>query len=88
MFECDNCGECCKNISNSQELREFDRGDGVCKYLNLETNLCNIYENRPDICDVKKMYEKVYKTFYSKEQFYKLNYEACEILKEKSKMRR
>ncbi len=85
MFECDNCGECCKNIGHIEELKEFNRGDGVCKYLDFETNLCKIYDSRPDICRVDVMYEKVYKNHCSKDEFYRLNYEACEILKEKGK---
>jgi Fe-S-cluster containining protein len=85
MFKCDKCGECCRNIGNSKELKKFDRGDGVCKYLDEKTNLCKIYNNRPEICRVDLMYEKYYKKFYSKEEFYELNYKACEILKQKKR---
>ena len=31
--------------------------DGSCIYLN-KKNQCDIYENRPEICNVKKMYTK------------------------------
>jgi len=85
VFECDGCGECCKNIGHIDELKDFDRGDGICKYLDFETKLCKIYENRPDICRVDVMYKKIYKNYYSKHEFFKLNYEACKILKENSK---
>ena len=60
MFPCTNCGLCCKNIKDVKELKNFDRGDGICKYLDLETNLCTIYDTRPDICNIDKMFEKKY----------------------------
>lgn len=40
MFKCDKCGECCRHLDKSEEYRELDRGDGVCKYL--DQNLCSI----------------------------------------------
>lgn len=58
----------------------LDRGDGICRYLNLETNLCSIYETRPEVCRVDVMYEKYFKDKMSKEEFYRLNYESCKIL--------
>jgi Fe-S-cluster containining protein len=83
MFECDKCGQCCKNIGKREELKEYDRGDGICKYLDLDSNLCKIYENRPLVCRVDLMYENFYKEFYTKQEFYELNYKVCEYLKEK-----
>ena len=74
------CGECCRHINLIPELTEFDNGSGVCIYL--QGNLCSIYENRPDICNVDVMYEKKFKTKYTKEEFYKVNQDACkEIMK-------
>ncbi len=43
-FPCTSCGLCCKNITGIIELIGFDAGNGVCKFLDLETNLCKIYE--------------------------------------------
>ena len=80
MFACSMCGECCRHINLIPELTEFDNGSGVCIYL--QGNLCSIYENRPDICNVDVMYEKKFKTKYTKEEFYKVNQDACkEIMK-------
>ncbi len=80
MFDCSMCGECCRHINLIPELTEFDNGSGVCIYL--QGNLCSIYENRPDICNVDVMYEKKFKTKYTKEEFYKVNQDACkEIMK-------
>lgn len=80
-FLCDKCGLCCRNIKGIGELKNFDRGDGVCKYLNEKTNLCEIYENRPLICRVDEMYEKYFYKFYDRETYYELNYKVCKKLK-------
>jgi len=87
MFPCSGCGICCQNISKIDELKSFDLGNGVCKYLNKETNQCLIYDHRPDICNVDKMYEKEYYRFFSKEVFYRENAKVCNDLQEFYKIR-
>jgi len=72
---------CCRNIGHIFELRSFDKGDGICKYLDEDSNLCKIYHKRPDICQVDLMYKKEYYKFYTKEIFFELNYKNCELLK-------
>ncbi len=47
---CDKCGICCKNLKLSDVYINLHNGDGICRYLDLETNLCTIYENRPILC--------------------------------------
>ncbi len=79
MFPCDQCGACCRNLRLSPLYAELDRGDGVCKYLS--GNLCSIYESRPLLCRVDESYEKFFKEVMSLEDYYRLNQEACEILK-------
>ncbi|WQZ86776.1 YkgJ family cysteine cluster protein [Helicobacter pylori] len=59
-FPCTSCGLCCKNITGIIELIEFDAGNGVCKFLDLETNLCKIYESRPLICRIDEVHKKIY----------------------------
>ena len=81
MFVCTQCGLCCKNIDKVPDLKDFDLGNGVCKYLN-EYNLCTIYESRPDICNVEKMYELKFKDIMSREEYEFLNNEGCRILKD------
>lgn len=83
MFQCTKCGICCRNIDKIPELIEFHTGNGVCVHL-ADNNLCNIYPNRPDICNVDKMYELKYKALMSKEEYEKLNMEGCRILQEKT----
>lgn len=78
MFECTKCGICCRNIDKIPELSDFHKGDGVC--IHLENNLCNIYSNRPDVCNVGKMYELYYKKYMSIVEYERLNMEGCEIL--------
>ena len=82
MFKCDMCGECCRNLDKSPLYAELDSGKGVCKYLN--GNLCGIYENRPLLCRIDESYEKFFKDYISIEEYYRLNYKACNILKEHS----
>ena len=81
MFKCDCCGLCCMNLKKSDIYSDLDRGDGVCKYFDMETKLCSIYINRPDKCNVDKTYEVYFKNKISLEEYYQLNYEACSELK-------
>jgi len=80
------CGLCCQNISNVKELKDFALPNGVCKYYNYETKGCNIYEKRPDICNIDKMYELEYFKNYSKKEFYELNAQVCNYLQEKEQL--
>jgi len=83
MFYCDKCGLCCSHIGGSEIYKDLDRGDGVCKFL--KGNLCSIYDNRPLLCRVDESYEKIFSGRISREDFYELNYKACNTLKEKYK---
>ena len=85
MFQCDCCGLCCKHLAESDLYRELDRGDGVCMFFNEETNLCDIYEDRPVLCNVDRMYELYIKDMFTREEYYALNYDACKKFKEEEK---
>lgn len=78
-FHCTQCGECCRHIDRIKLLSSFDRGDGRCIYL--DGNLCRIYDRRPDICNVEKMYEMYFRDNLTKEEFYNMNYQGCKTLK-------
>lgn len=78
MFQCNKCAKCCENLSRSELYRELDRGDGVCKYL--VGNLCSVYDERPLLCRVDESYDVYFSKIYSKEEYYKLNAEACKFL--------
>ncbi len=92
-FPCISCGLCCKNITGIIELIGFDAGNGVCKFLDSETNLCKIYESRPCkiyesrplICRVDEAYKKLYSHIPLKE-FYVKNAEVCNALQEANHM--
>lgn len=80
MFVCNQCGECCRHLDQSELYTELDRGDGVCRYL--KGNVCSIYRNRPLLCRVDECYEAFFKSRYNYEEYKKLNYEVCNLLKE------
>ncbi|HZF71240.1 YkgJ family cysteine cluster protein [Sulfuricurvum sp.] len=84
MFPCSNCGLCCRNIDKVKELNEFDLGNGTCKYLDIFSNFCIIYDTRPDICNIDKMFEKEYKAYFDKKEFYILNANVCNHLQYES----
>lgn len=79
MFQCDKCGACCRNLDKSPLYAGLHDGDGVCRYL--RDNLCSIYEDRPLLCRIDESYERLLKGTISKQDYYRLNYEACSILK-------
>lgn len=54
-FQCSQCGACCRK-AGSLGLME-DRGDGACIYLT-EENTCSIYDKRPELCNMEKMWVK------------------------------
>ena len=83
-FKCNRCGCCCKNIGYVEEASHLDRGDGVCKYYSDDKKMCTIYDFRPDICRVDKMYKR-FKDKMSYDEYLDLSYESCEQLRELEK---
>jgi hypothetical protein len=81
MFKCNCCGECCRNLDKSDIYSALDRGDGTCKYLNV--NKCSIYSARPLLCRIDECYELYFKELYSLEEYYNLNYRICKELQNK-----
>ena len=55
-FPCAVCGACCRSLDSSPLLAALDRGDGVCRHLDEESNLCGMYDERPEICRVEDMH--------------------------------
>lgn len=83
MFRCIKCGLCCRNIDKIPELKEYDQGNGVCIHLTGD-NLCDIYDSRPEICNVDITYEKKYKNLISRDEYDRLNEEGCKLLQTKN----
>lgn len=81
MFKCEKCGQCCKKLNKSLLYEELHNGDGICIYL--QNNLCSIYQNRPLLCRIDESYEILFKDKINKSEYYKLNYKACNELKNK-----
>ena len=82
MFPCSGCGVCCQNISQVKELKDYDLGNGICKYFDTINNNCKIYTTRPDICQIDKMFEIKYYKDYTKKEFYMLNADVCNKIQE------
>jgi len=83
MFPCTACGLCCQNISKVKELKNFDLGNGICKYFDPINNSCKIYDRRPNICSIDKMFYLKYKRYFTREAFYIENAKVCNALQEK-----
>lgn len=65
-----------------KELAEFPypaKEDGSCSMLNPD-NTCAIYEDRPDICKVHKMYDKYHSHRVTRQEYYAENEKACAVL--------
>lgn len=79
MFNCDLCGQCCRNLNKSDVYNELHEGNGICRYL--IGNICSIYEERPLLCRIDDSYEILFKESIEREIYYELNYKACNNLK-------
>lgn len=78
-FTCDCCGLCCKSIGGIPQLRWFDRGDGVCRHLT-DANLCDIYESRPEVCNIEMMYSR-FSSEMTKAEYFSMMAASCNYLK-------
>lgn len=87
QFICDKCGLCCKYLIKSvdKDLVKslLSEDEQSCKYYNDIKKTCNIYEDRPLICKVDDLYDKVLSEFMTKEDYYTNQYQCCKLLKDK-----
>jgi len=91
-FPCTSCGLCCTKISTIKEnidsykelpvmykaIREFPYNtneDGSCEKL--KEGLCEVYNDRPLLCNIKKLGEE---SGYDQASWYKLNAWSCNTL--------
>ena len=77
MFKCDKCGSCCQLVDQNEIFIHLDRGDGICKYYSESQNICLIYDERPIICRVDDYYKEYFANHIDINEYYRLNYEAC-----------
>ncbi|OBX50248.1 YkgJ family cysteine cluster protein [Moraxella nonliquefaciens] len=78
-FPCTACGLCCRRVHMSDVTAYLDRGDGICRHLDIKTNLCDIYDTRPLVCRVEAYY-KTYLADTSWDGFVRLNLDICQKL--------
>lgn len=81
-FPCNACGACCRNLRGAPLYADLDRGDGVCRHLDAESNLCRIYATRPSICRTSDMYER-FQGHLSWPEYVALNLRACDELRDR-----
>ena len=79
-FLCSGCGACCRNVAHLDLPHD---GKGVCLNLDTETNQCLIYETRPSVCNVDKLFEEGFASRMSKKDFFIENTKACHQLIDK-----
>jgi Fe-S-cluster containining protein len=85
-FKCSGCGICCTKVGEALknkdkqdkpsqiELDNFPysvKEDGSCEML--VEGKCKVYETRPTICNVEKMYDKHYSKEMTKNSLMKIN---------------
>lgn len=81
-MNCSKCkAYCCRVIGKI--LPELDRGDCACIHLT-DDNKCEIYDNRPLVCNTVKLYYKYFKDKYTIEEWKEMNMKGCEALREAS----
>ena len=81
-FECKKCGACCRSLAGFEGFEELDRGDGVCVNFDEKTNLCLIYDKRPLLCRVDKIYDEMFADRMTYEDYLNLNYDSCKVLRQ------
>lgn len=82
VFPCTQCGACCRHVDLSELTAFLNRGDGVCRHHDVDTHLCTIYDQRPNICRVDEYYQQHLKEQITWSDFVELNLIACKKLNE------
>lgn len=83
-FLCSGCGSCCRRVSFHPDYKHLvDEETGWCKHLQPD-NSCEIYEDRPDICNVEKGFQK--SDYEDRTEYYKMNNQYCNQFQEEDGM--
>lgn len=85
-FPCNACGHCCRNVHLSVDTNFLNRGDGVCRFFEQSTQLCNIYDTRPLVCRVEEYYDTYLADHYTWDGFVKMNMQICQKLQGDEKL--
>ena len=82
-FNCSQCGACCMKAGELGIMPS--RKDGACIHLGKD-NLCKIYEERPKICNLEKMFASIKKKDnfmnLTKTEYFKIQSKSCNELQE------
>ena len=78
VFDCEQCGECCRHLDYIPGMEDYNLGNGICKYL--LDNKCIIYNKRPDICRGEFLYHLCYESM-DVDEYYKLLHNYCNLLR-------
>ncbi|WP_078055520.1 YkgJ family cysteine cluster protein [Rappaport israeli] len=81
-FPCNACGLCCRLVGTNPQTAFLDRGDGICQHLDVQSNLCTIYSERPLICRVKDYYKAYLTKQLTWQEFIKINSDICKKLQD------
>lgn len=76
-FPCIECGLCCRMSGQVPQLASLMDASGKCHYFDEKTHHCLIYDHRPVVCNVSKMYEQHYQSVMPEKEFYRKNLEIC-----------
>ncbi len=76
-FLCVKCGLCCQSLNHIPLLNQFNLGNGVCKFYHTDDCSCQIYKDRPIVCNVELFYDKYLKDKMNRDEYYGLNYKHC-----------
>lgn len=86
-FVCERCGACCRCMELVAECAFLSNGKGSCKYYSDEKKECIIYDFRPEICNVTKMYYKRFKDKMTWEEYINKSHKACQSIRDYEKKR-
>jgi len=78
-FNCWQCGACCKIAGLTPELGHWNRGDGACVHLR-DDNTCGIYETRPYICRVRRVWERELRDQLTWDEYVEVSEDICRVL--------
>ena len=82
-FPCTNCGACCRRAHLVKDFNYSNKIKGGCIYLT--ENLCEIYDNRPLICNMAEVKKVIFPNISQKE-YYRISGAICNELIKKDEM--
>ena len=94
-FACTGCGLCCRNVGQTIEaVKKMDGSipfvkafqfftykadaSGACEKLDKDGK-CTVYDNRPLVCNVEKMFEKFHKKKTTRMRHYYEQAQICNV---------